>query len=113
LQPGLSAVSLADITAQELQAVVDVTLAASPALAGLVRAYLAHGRKRHTVAAMYLLRDALKVTGAASLALAPADHGFFFVNPQNPDSGGTGHTIRVCRHLGVPVYTQDDWDGFL
>jgi len=62
---------------------------------------------------MYLLRDALKVTGAPSLALAPADQGFFFVNPQNPDSGGTGHTIRVCHHLGVPVYTQDEWGGFL
>jgi len=112
LPPGSPAVSLADITGHELQTVVDVTLAASPALEGLIRAYLAHGQKRHTVAAMYLLRDALKVTGAPSLALAPADQGFFFVNPQNPDSGGTGHTIRVCHHLGVPVYTQDEWGGW-
>jgi hypothetical protein len=34
LPPGSPAVALADITAQELQAVVDVTLAASPALEG-------------------------------------------------------------------------------
>ncbi len=25
---------------------------------------------------------------------------------------GIGHSICVCHHLGVPVYTQDEWGGF-
>jgi hypothetical protein len=45
---------------------------------------------------MYLLRDALKVIGAASLGLAPTDLGFFFVNPRNSMKGGTGHTMRFA-----------------
>jgi len=57
LLPSGRAVSLVDVPAADLSALTDATLAASPDLAFLVRAYLAHGRKRHTVAAMYLLRD--------------------------------------------------------
>ena len=113
IPPKASVFALEDLTPEELKAVVDITLAASPELESLIRAYLARGRNRVTVKAMYLLRDAFKIIGAESLALPPADFAFFFVNQDNPLTGGTGHTIRVCRAMQVPVFTQDDWGAWL
>ena len=105
--------SLEDLNQEETAAVVKKTLSASPDLEGLVQMFLARGRNRVTVKAMYLLRDTLKVIGAPSLHLPPADFGFFFVNPEKPLSGGTGHTIRVCQKMNVPVFTQNDWGNML
>lgn len=110
--PRARAFSLEDLNQDETAAVVESTLAASPDLESLIRLYLDRGRNNVTVKAMYLLRDTLKVIGAPSCNLPPADFGFFFVNPEKPLSGGTGHTIRVCKKMKVPVYTQDDWDGW-
>ena len=59
--------------------------------------------------ASYLLRDTLKVTGADELELNKAVFGIFYVNPADPMKGGTGHTIRVCRTLDVPIAFQDEW----
>jgi hypothetical protein len=87
---------------------VDHTVAASPQhlrVAVNYRTKLVHPRLRAT--AQLLLRDTLKVTGAETLMKPIA--GIFFVNPQDPERGGTGHTIRVCRRQGVPVITQLDW----
>jgi len=103
------AFSLKDLSQEETEAVVESSLAVSPDLEGLIRLYLDRGRNNITVKAMYLLRDTLKVIGAPSLNLPPADFGFFFVNPEKPLAGGTGHTIRVCQQKKVPVFTQNEW----
>lgn len=58
------------------------------------------------------MRDGLKVLGSPGLALAPASLAIFFVDEFNPTGGGTGHTIRLCQQLGVPVLTQRDWLAF-
>ena len=70
--------------------------------------------KRHVVPQLraksrYLLRDTLKVIGAAESGLPPATVGVFYANPMNPMQGGTGHTIRVCQQQGVPVVLQNEW----
>ena len=44
-----------------------------------------------------------------SASPVPATVGIFYVNRADPMKGGTGHTIRVCRKLGVPVAFQDEW----
>jgi hypothetical protein len=59
----------------------------------------------------YLLRDTLKVLGSAELGLAPATLGIFYSD--DPDKGGTGHTIRVCHEHGVPVVLQNWWQHWL
>ena len=59
--------------------------------------------------ANYLIRDTAKVTGIPEVDFAKADFGIFYVNPADPMKGGTGHTIRVCQRLGIPVAFQDDW----
>lgn len=40
---------------------------------------------------------------------ARADVGCFYVNSDKHSGGGTGHTIRVCRLLNVPVIEQTEW----
>lgn len=70
--------------------------------------------KRDTVPSLrakmdYILRDTLKVMGALDSKIFQAIAGIFYVNPDDPMKGGTGHTIRVCRDLGVPVAFQDEW----
>jgi len=59
--------------------------------------------------ANYLIRDTAKVAGIPEADFARADFGIFYVNPADPMKGGTGHTVRVCHELGVPVVFQDDW----
>ena len=92
------------------QAVLACTAEASPSYKGLVDMYGA-GRRSGALAAKtrYLLRDTLKVSGCAEIALTPANTAIFYINEADPLGGGTGHTLRVCHHLGVPVYVQSQW----
>ena len=41
--------------------------------------------------------------------LAPPAAVFFYVDPEDAMAGGTGHTIRVCQQLAVPVILHKDW----
>jgi len=83
---------------------------ASPQNTRLFEEGYRQGKNRRLAAkATYLLRDALKVIGDPSLGMAPASAAIFYVAPDDPMAGGTGHTIRVCRQNRVPVITQGDW----
>ena len=60
----------------------------------------------------YLLRDTLKITGDQDKDFAPATAGLFWVNPLKPKQGGTAHTMRVCQKAGLPLWTQEKWEGW-
>ncbi len=103
-------ISLDQVPDSEFSLIMEKTLEASPDYAGLVNLYQKHGKwDRHTIKLRYLLRDALKVVGSRALGLAPAACGIFYVNELTPLSGGTGHTIRVCRKSNVLVVDQKAW----
>jgi len=59
----------------------------------------------------YLVRDAMKVIGVPGHFAKPIC-ALFFVNLADRMEGGTGHTIRVCQHEGVPVIYQDEWSAW-
>jgi hypothetical protein len=102
--------SLEDLNHDELQQLAELGAQATPSYQSLFKLYLKDIKKtRITIKAMYLLRDALKINGCTRLGFQPADCGYFFTDISNPTIGGTGHTIRMCRIKGIPVYTQDDW----
>lgn len=91
---------LDQISPQELEILVEAATAASPKHR--------HGFKRYPVlpprpkiSIALLLRDALKVIGAPSINLAPATFAYFNLNPDNPRSGGTQHTILICEACGI------------
>lgn len=87
-------------------AVTEATVAATPRNANVV--YKRTGSPRLAAKAAYLIRDTMKVTGYPP-AFAPPVCGLFYVDPADPEAGGTGHTIRVCRQQNIPVVFQDAW----
>lgn len=106
--PVSSATAIDDISAERVRDVVAATLEASPQYERVAVNYGESGmHPRQRATAQLILRDTLKVTGTDSMTAPVA--GIFYVNAANPDSGGTGHTMRVCRSLGVPVVSQFHW----
>lgn len=95
---------------EELATIQELTIAATPANRGLIRCYGRGGRAGAQAAC--LIRDTMKVTGIAG-QLPPPTAALFWVDPENPEAGGTGHTIRVCRLQGIPVFFQSHWEHWL
>jgi hypothetical protein len=103
-------IAFEEVPETEKQAIIQKTIQVSPDYRGLVNLYQKNRAwSRHTAKLLYLLRDTLKVMGSRSLKLAPATCGIFYVNEWKPLSGGTGHTIRVCRNDRLPVIDQTIW----
>lgn len=102
--------SLDDISEDEMTEIINQTVQASPKYKKIITIYEREIKNRRLYyKATYLLRDTLKVLGSEKLGFAPANIGIFYVNIESPDSGGTGHTIRVCRNNNVMVFEQTVW----
>lgn len=86
----------------------EITAFATPANRNLARIWLERPKSPLAVKAAYLIRDTLKVAGLPG-TFDPASAAMFYVDPADPEAGGTGHTIRVCRLLGVPYALQAAW----
>ncbi len=91
--------------------VIYETKAGSEKNIGLINLYLSGNKGPAAAKAPYLIRDTVKVIGAG--ALKKADIGIFYDDLFAPETGGTGHTMRVCSKNGVPVITQKDWFGWV
>jgi hypothetical protein len=99
--------SLEDVPSELEAQIIAATIKASPKYRGLV-----HYRQTNTglkIKSSYILRDTVKVMGIEGTAFAAAYAGIFYVNPEHPGKGGTGHTMRVCHQFSLPVVTQDTW----
>ncbi len=44
----------------------------------------------------------MKVAGLSD-QLAPPVAALSWIEPDHPEAGGTGHTIRACSNAGIPV----------
>jgi len=76
-------------------------------MAGLVDRYAQGIRDPYALKAAYILRDTLKVLGSKTLQKIHA--GIFYDDLTNPNQGGTGHTMNVCKNHQVPCLTQEIW----
>lgn len=99
--------SLPDILEIAKEQAIYITINSSPSYSSLLA--LQDKNPRLKAKARYILRDTIKVTGAIGSSLMPATVGIFYVNADDPMKGGTGHTIRVCKKLSIPVIMQDEW----
>jgi hypothetical protein len=105
------------LDAEAMASVQALTIAATPANRGLMKCYDRGGRAGAQAAC--LIRDTLKVTGDLQSAcrgrhaLPPLIAALFWIDPAEPEAGGTGHTIRACRLKDVPVIFQDAWENWL
>jgi len=93
-----------------LETIKGMTTAATPANRGLMKCYLRGARTGAQAAC--LIRDTLKVAGLPG-QLAPPVAALFWIDPAEPQAGGTGHTIRACRNASVPTIFQNDWSTWL
>ena len=112
MPPGAFSTAISDVPDNTLQKLAEITGRATPHHMGLARKYsLSKSRLPPKPEAIIrlIMRDTLKVAGDPAADLAPAIIGIFRENLENPDAGGTGHTIRCCRELGVPVVLSHDW----
>lgn len=105
--------ALEDVTHAEEKQIIYESKRATPKNKRLFEAYELQQDGLMKQKSLYLLRDTLKVLGSPENNLAPIAAGIFFVNEDDPESGGTGHTMRVCRQNNVPVFKQDDWMNWM
>jgi hypothetical protein len=94
------------LTKVQEAAITEATVAATPRNANVD--YKRTGSPKLAAKAAYLIRDTMKVVGYSEEFGAPVC-GLFYVDLSDPEAGGTGHTIRVCRQHGIPVAFQDSW----
>lgn len=94
----------------ELEALQKITVNATPANKGLIKWYQRGGKLGAQAAC--LIRDTMKVAGSPTRLHQPTV-ALFYIDPQDPMAGGTGHTIRVCRNAGVPAVFQSDWGIYI
>lgn len=93
-----------------LEAVQSMTITATSANRGLIKCYGRDGRTGAQAAC--LSRDTLKVTGIPK-KLTPPIAALFWIDPADPEAGGTGHTIRVFRNARIPTVFQNEWKTWL
>lgn len=114
LAAGCDVWDLASLPPTSCDWLAEQSIKASPRNRSLVRAYCTErGNSAFGAKGAYLMRDTLKVVGHPETGLSPATAALFYVNPDDPLSGGTGHTLRVCLEQHVPSITQADWLNWL
>ena len=68
----------------------------------LIELYVNGDRGRAGIKGSYLLRDTIKVIGTNS-GLLKASFAIFYDDLNEPESGGTGHSIMICEFNIVPT----------
>lgn len=78
----------------------------------LIDLYINGDRGKIGIKGSYLLRDTIKVTGTNN-GIPQAVFGVFYDDLENPKSGGTGHTMKMCELNNVPYLDQRIWMNWL
>jgi len=77
----------------------------------LIDKYVGGARDRYSIKAAYIIRDTVKVLGSENVSAAT--FGIFYDDLENPKSGGTGHTMKVCEEYDIPIVDQKVWMKWL
>lgn len=77
----------------------------------LVNEYLVGKRNNLAMKGSYIIRDTVMVIGAQGVARVHC--ALFYDDLQNPKTGGTGHTMNVCKNNDIPVFDQCTWLNWL
>ncbi len=77
----------------------------------LIDQFIAGDKNRFSIKAAYIIRDTVKAIGTEKIK--PATFGIFYDDLLDPMTGGTGHTMNVCMHNGIPIINQNVWFGWL
>lgn len=77
----------------------------------LIDQYVSGDRNRYAIKAAYIIRDTIKATGTEEIK--PATFGIFYDDLDKPMTGGTGHTMNVCKQNDIPIIDQRTWFKWL
>jgi len=77
----------------------------------LIDQFITGDRNRNAIKAAYIIRDTIKAIGTDKVK--PASFGIFYDDLENPETGGTGHTMHVCRENNIPIIDQRVWFEWL
>jgi len=77
----------------------------------LIDQFVSGNKNRFSIKAAYIIRDTIKAIGTDQII--PATFGIFYDDLDNPMSGGTGHTMNVCKQNNIPVIDQRTWFNWL
>lgn len=77
----------------------------------LVDQYVSGARDRYSIKAAYIIRDTIKAIGTDKIK--PTTFGIFYDDLENPNVGGTGHTMNICELNGIPIIDQKIWFEWL
>jgi hypothetical protein len=73
----------------------------------LIDSFASGNKNKITMKAAYIIRDTIKVIGTSQIK--KADFGIFYDDLTNPQTGGTGHTMNICKINKVPFIDQNIW----
>jgi hypothetical protein len=73
--------------------------------------YVAGIRDKYAMKAAYIIRDTIMVIGTSKIK--PASFGIFYDDLNNPNTGGTGHTMNICKYNKIPLINQLGWMKWL
>ena len=77
----------------------------------LIDKFVAGDKNKFTIKAAYIIRDTIKAIGTNEIL--PASFGIFYDDLENPMTGGTGHTMNVCKQNNIPLIDQKVWFNWL
>lgn len=77
----------------------------------LIDKFASGEKNRFTIKAAYIIRDTIKAIGTDEIK--PASFGVFYDDLENPETGGTGHTMDVCKKNNIPIINQTIWFNWL
>lgn len=77
----------------------------------LVNLYVDGVKNRISAKAPYLIRDTMKVVGHNEIE--KCSFAIFYDDLENPEQGGTGHTMLVCKNNNVPYINQSVWSNWI
>jgi hypothetical protein len=77
----------------------------------LIDQFVSGKKNRYTINAAYIIRDTIKAIGTDTIK--PATFGIFYDDLEDPMTGGTGHTMNVCKQNNIPIINQKIWFKWL
>lgn len=77
----------------------------------LVDQYVGGARDRLSMKGAYIIRDTVMAIGTEEIP--PATFAIFYDDLHNPEIGGTGHTMDVCRKNKIRIIDQRVWFKWL
>ena len=77
----------------------------------LIDKFVSGEKNRFSIKAAYIIRDTIKAIGTEGVK--PSTFAIFYDDLENPLSGGTGHTIDICKKNSIPIIDQKTWFKWL